>query len=430
MIGDYFMDRNMILLAVYNALIGGASIQNLVNIVREYFGNPIAVCNCNLETIAYSQESNIDDKVWASVISEDEYTHFEFENLGNKVGLVNKVNSSNNPVIIQNDIFDRRYMNCAIFENSRVLGNMVLIEYYRAFNDNDYYLMDEFCHVLAYYLINKDFKYVQDPNAELIMVRLLNGDYVSPMSVFRYLFQPKESAGYVVVVMDIPGKRILHRSLSLELRMLILEYPEEKAAIYNETLVLLFQTDMHHGSVNINWDKLKRISDKMDLICGISKPFNDIMELRFFYEQAKNAIIYGEHFKKKNQCYFYQDISLLHLLNIANQSSGSLIQFCDPALIAILEYDEIYNTKWFRTLYVYLNFNCDISKAADALNINRNSMYYRINKIQEIIGPGFRNHNFLFQMKLSISILYFLKGEAFYEIYDIPEEFRMESLFS
>lgn len=424
------MDRNMVLLSVYKALIGGASIQKLVNIVREYFGNPIAICNCNLETIAYSQEGNIDDKVWTSVISEDEYTHLEFENQGNRVGLVHKVNSSSNPVIIQNDMFERRYMNCAIFGNSKILGNMVLIEYYQDFNDNDYYFMGEFCHVLSYHLANKmDFKYVQDPNAELIMVRLLNGDHVSPISVFSYLFQPKESAGYVVVVMDTADKRILHRTLSLELKMLMFEYPEEKVTIYNETLVLLFQTYMHQGSANINLEKLKRILDNVDLVCGISKPFNDIMDFRFFYEQAKNAIIYGERYEKKNRCHFYQDISLLHLLDTANQSSSSLSQFCAPALTTILEYDQAYNTKWFRTLYVYLNYNCDMSKAANALNINRNSMHYRINKIKEIIGPCFKNSNFVFQMKLSISILYFLKGKAFYEMYDIPEEFRIKSFF-
>ncbi len=290
--------------------------------------------------------------------------------------------------------------------------------------------MDEFCHVLAYHLAYKtNFKYVQNPNAELIMVRLLNGDHVSPMSVFHYLFQSKESAGYIVVVVDTANKRILHRALSLELKMLMLEYPEGKATIYNETLVLLFQTYMHHGSANINWDKLKRILDNVDLVCGISKPFNDIMDFRFFYEQAKNAIIYGERYEKKNRCHFYQDISLLHLLDTANQSSSNLSQFCAPALTTILDYDQIYNTKWFRTLYVYLNFNCDMSKAADALNINRNSMHYRINKIQEIIGPCFKNSNFAFQMKLSISILYFLKGEDFYEMHDIPEEFRITPFF-
>ena len=116
-----------LLITVYSELINGASIQKLVNIVRENVGNPIAVCNCNLEIVAFSKEGDIDDIVWNSVTSTDEQIHLDFEKIGNDIGLVHKVNSSRSPVIIENEMFDHRYMNCAIFKNNKVLGNIVII---------------------------------------------------------------------------------------------------------------------------------------------------------------------------------------------------------------------------------------------------------------------------------------------------------------
>ena len=423
------MDLNLALLSLYRALTGGSSVQGLVDIVREHFGNPISVNNCNLEPIAYSREKYIDDRIWDIVTSKDIHLHHEFEIMGKKAGLVDKVNSSREPLIIQLDMFERRYMNCAVVCGKTIMGTIELLEYYHPFNDDDRILLSEFCRVLSYYLTLKtENEYTRDPNVELVMVQLLNNDNVVPETVAQYLFQPKESAVYVVIVVDIAYKKNIRRRLLFEMETLSSDYPDAKTILYNETIVILFQTNTLRSLANINLDRLKETLESMDLVCGVSKPFDNIMELRLFYAQAKNAIAYGERYLKNERCYFYQNVTVLNLLDLAKQNS-ELSHFSHVALDAILEYDRVYHTKCFRTLYIWLYFNCDTSKAAEAEKINRNSMYYRLKKIQEIIPDSLEDQNFIFQMKLSISIQYILYGDTFYQENEIPTEYRVASFF-
>lgn len=422
------MNCDAVLLSIYNALVNGASVQKMVDIMRVHIGNPIAVCNCNLKPIAYSRESGIDDMIWTYVTSEDEKLHYEFEDFGMQAGLPHKVNSSRKPVIIDDNRLSHRYMNGALFYNNSVIGNVVLLEYFRDFTEDDQYLLGRFARILSFFEGRMEFEHMQAPNAELVMMQLLNGARVARKTVSRYLFKEKDLCGYTVVVMKSLNGRIQHRPLFIEHRMVMAEYPMQKATIYNHALVMLFQVPLHNGVAKIDWDKLTRTADNMNLICGVSKPFKEIMDFNLYYDQAKTAVVYGERYAKESRCYFYQDISFLCLLDAASQA-GNLSRFCHPAFTALLEYDLKNGTKWIRSLYYYLYFNCDINAAANAMGINRNSMYYRVNKIQEIVGQAFQSPNFVSQMKLSINILIFLDGEPFFDMHEIPPEYRTASFF-
>ena len=54
------MSRDAVLLSLYNALVSGASVQKLIDIMRMHIGNPVALCDSNLKPIAYSKEHGID----------------------------------------------------------------------------------------------------------------------------------------------------------------------------------------------------------------------------------------------------------------------------------------------------------------------------------------------------------------------------------
>lgn len=419
--------KKEILLSVYEELIKGSSIQRLVDIMRAHLGNPLALCDCNLNPIACSRESGIDDFIWTCVTSEDRALHYEFEQFGKQAGILNKVRYSDGSVLIENEKLKHRYLNMSVFNRDAEIGNVVLLEYNREFSGEDRALFEQFSRILAFALHKIVPTYTQNPNATLIMEHLLNGVHVSKNDISRYLSVSKNGNCYTIVVLKQDRRQERHRSLALEQNILRQKYPQ-KMAIHKNTLVVLFQAPQRYGKPIIDWDKLVQTAKGMNFLVGVSHPFHEITELSLYYDQAVNAINYGELHAGAKDCYFWEDVSFCYLLSIA-QRDGDLMKFYHPAFSELVMYDLKNGTKWLRTLYYYLYFNSDINAAASVMHINRNSMYYRINKIQEIVGPIFQERNFNAQMKLSMNIFLFQEGEAFFTKQEIPPEFRTISFF-
>lgn len=57
-----------------------------------------------------------------------------------------------------------------------------------------------------------------------------------------------------------------------------------------------------------------------------------------------------------------------------------------PALDVLREYDEAKQTDLFNTLKIYLENDCNAQKCGRILFLHRNSLVYRIHKIQEVSG--------------------------------------------
>lgn len=56
------------------------------------------------------------------------------------------------------------------------------------------------------------------------------------------------------------------------------------------------------------------------------------------------------------------------------------------------------------TLFVYLETNCQISETAKRLYVHRNTVIYRIEKCEEILGKNFKDPETSLQLRLALRI--------------------------
>lgn len=76
----------------------------------------------------------------------------------------------------------------------------------------------------------------------------------------------------------------------------------------------------------------------------------------------------------------------LDALVAAIKSNTKLEGALHPALDALAEYDQANQAEFLRTLTVYLDNDCNAQKCGRLLFLHRNSLVYRIRRIQEITG--------------------------------------------
>ncbi len=134
--------------------------------------------------------------------------------------------------------------------------------------------------------------------------------------------------------------------------------------------------------------------------CGFSNIFVDIEVLKKYFEQAKIAAQYG--IKKTGVINRCDDYALCHMINIL--CSDVQTDLVHPDLPKLEEYDKLHNTEFYKTLKCYLENERNQVKTASVLNLHRNSLFYRLSKLKELITSDLDDPNVRLYMRLSFKI--------------------------
>jgi PucR family transcriptional regulator, purine catabolism regulatory protein len=109
------------------------------------------------------------------------------------------------------------------------------------------------------------------------------------------------------------------------------------------------------------------------------------------YRTAKEAQRILQKMKNKASYYFYEDLHLYRL--IAQMSKHiNLQEFALEYLQPVIQYDQKYNGKLLETLKVYLECNGSKQETSNKLFIVRQTLYHRLQKLENILGKDFMNH--------------------------------------
>lgn len=119
---------------------------------------------------------------------------------------------------------------------------------------------------------------------------------------------------------------------------------------------------------------------------GISMPFMTLENFTVAYRQAKFALGYQTG-PGVYQCRAY---ALAYLVeNIRNQEM--VAELLHPAINTLYQYDKENQTHLLHTLLVYVQENRSQIETAQRLNIHRNTIKYRLERIDQLTGIDFSN---------------------------------------
>ena len=78
--------------------------------------------------------------------------------------------------------------------------------------------------------------------------------------------------------------------------------------------------------------------------------------------------------------------------------------YCDKLIIPLIEYDVTNGSELLGTLECYLNHEMNLQDAAQAMYIHKNTLKYRLQKIQEILGVKLKDTTVIASIKLALKI--------------------------
>jgi PucR family transcriptional regulator, purine catabolism regulatory protein len=120
---------------------------------------------------------------------------------------------------------------------------------------------------------------------------------------------------------------------------------------------------------------------------GLSRPVEKLSQLRESYREARDAVSIALELGDHEQTTFYGDLKLFQLLlALKDRNLDHLRRFYQDTLGRLVEQDERKQSDLIRTLNGFFSANGNLAKAAQDLDVHRNTLVYRLERISELTG--------------------------------------------
>ena len=123
-----------------------------------------------------------------------------------------------------------------------------------------------------------------------------------------------------------------------------------------------------------------------DLVAaGISRPATGLSNLRHAYREAKDAVGIAYELSDHDTTTYYGDLKLYQLLLALKERNLEHLQnFYQDSLSPLVEHDRRKQSDLIRTLNGFFTANGNLAKAAQELDVHRNTLVYRLERIADL----------------------------------------------
>jgi purine catabolism regulator len=136
---------------------------------------------------------------------------------------------------------------------------------------------------------------------------------------------------------------------------------------------------------------------------GVGRAYSDPLKLHISYEEARQALTIGAKVWGSGAVTHFDDLGVYRILH-HHPDKAELDAFAEEVLGKLIEYDRKRNTDLVETLDVLMDCNLNISVAARRLYLHYNSLRYRLQKIEELIGPFVDDAHQRFNLQFALRI--------------------------
>jgi len=377
---------NSLLMAVINH----KPIDAFLNIGAQKMANPIIVFNNNLSIIGIAgpikgptkgtifEKLNMPKFVLDSFYTPEEIRNIS-QNIAQKSEEIMMLNPKNDPT--------HSTMGMNIWIDGKLYGGIGTVEMNEPFTDGQKEILLLISKVLKLYFQNHSI-YMRIAEDKVNWVdSLLDGVDISADMISNYLyrFQWKLDDHFCIVTFTASTDMKIPIISILDIKQINDIFPDALISVYDEHIVMIIRCAdklQPHGKKKEQLEQL--LKKDIMLRCGVSMVFNNFMHLRYYYTQSKFAADQFKPSLSPTIC-LYEDYQADHVLQTLSLTAN-LRCFCHPGILSLWESGNESQRDLVHCLYHYFLNGRNISATADAIHIHRNTLIYRLSKVEEVLN--------------------------------------------
>ena len=142
---------------------------------------------------------------------------------------------------------------------------------------------------------------------------------------------------------------------------------------------------------------------------GIGNAFGGVDAIKDSVMEAKKAYRVLRSCQAQQGVRYYDEIGIYRIF-FDLKSEDVLRHLLQEILGDLVAYDEKNNSEMVYTLEKYLEEDCNIAKTTEQLFLHRNTVKYRIKRIEDILGKDLKDVTVQFNLRLAFKIKRYLIG--------------------
>lgn len=127
------------------------------------------------------------------------------------------------------------------------------------------------------------------------------------------------------------------------------------------------------------------------------------------FMECVQALNLGQDIFTSAKIFYYAEIHFYNLLLSMDAGIG-MKEFSDPLIEKLTEYDQENEASLLKTFYYYLLYNRSLQQTAKELYVHRNTVSFRINKVEQVLGVDLNDEELCQRLLLSMRIVFFFES--------------------
>lgn len=172
-------------------------------------------------------------------------------------------------------------------------------------------------------------------------------------------------------------------------------FPESNLCMYDGSIVIMLSShSVFSNETDCVPEGMEGILEKHNAYAILSNVSSYASGIRMQYIQCRELLelIPRLRFSGDSRCANQKRYTNYYMIHLSAASlteefgSNGLLYFAYPEVLSLTRYDQINKSDLRDFLFGYITNDCNVAQTARALHMHRNTVFYKLNKIKEIVG--------------------------------------------
>lgn len=416
---------------IFHAFQVSYDIQRFADQLFDILGNPLMVVNSDRRLLASAgsfpeERADVIEEIQQGYISEEVNAEME------AAGILDDVRHAGHSIISENPRFGQRWVTSVISYHHMELGRLDMLEQDRVVSDADLELID-FASLLAGVLIDRfGLAGKRAGSGSSVLDDILCSELANEKTMRAQLALSSMPLDDTYVVMLIAGDGDLPRFHLQRIALRVTQaFRNSLWTILNDRLVVMVALGARTCP---GWDAYERAErilgqrkgfvralEHNGLTAYVCEPFEQLSIAHVRYDQVKDLMT-ADVKTDGPIVYFWKH--RYEVIACLARSFEQVDLALDKRVVAMSLYDHDHGTSYLETACRTVEFPGSPSEAAKALNVHRNTYFYRVNKIEELFFLDMRSGEDRLAVAFSTRMLKGMGGKLLFDVDQMPQTWR------
>jgi hypothetical protein len=373
----------------------------VLNAAATKLGNSLVFSDNEYRIISSSTSIPVVDRLWSMYISQG-YCNYDFVMAAAQMESVRKASYTADAIEVTCSESPYRKLSSKVLHGGVQIGFVLMIASATPVLLAHFDMLRSVSQALAYTISNYATYLFQgiDRYQQLLYSLLIGAEPEDLAPQLSALSFPQHMAAVCIRQTRYLGQKHLKSSVGEGLNRV---FPGARSACYMGCIAAILPLGSRIELAQSDLDTLSEFAESQFVKIGISHAFSLIENFSSHYAQASKALDLAQRLGHTDSIVQFKDYQVQDLLS-RTDGTADLGLYCHPLLGLLRQYDHKNGTELYKTLRCFEETGGNLKNTAELLFIHRNSLVYRIRRIEEIGTIDLNDVNTKFILKLSLEI--------------------------